>query len=621
MQPQFRRVGALSHPIRFDRHFGATMLIPRLIAASILSIFASAHAQSLAPFSGATPVEVPEWVTRDEAGNCQLIPGTNQFTCRYFSGANASDITVLDGAANRPGLQMKRSGARFFGFPRNTPGTVEMRRFMFCSVSLDCSRPADTIYSHFIQPEKVYNDAGQLVDNPNFVYFRATAQSRYIEDQGYNGFNVVLPTRARIGNKIFQFCPTGTQEIRKWYNDAFRRSQTTVGYKNDGNWRFTQSFVWRDSALPRGYETSYDDELFCGPSIAKALWSNSARPADRQVFADGARGSFVTRTDLATATRNNYSVLEPTWTGTFDQSRNAYWTPSLTDQRIVRITNATTNNLIDSSYLGRILTNQVDQRSGSVLQFHTAAQGNRVWFLNRAQPTDSTPTIFIGAQGDGTALIEATVAGRVENDVLFRVLAVNNFTGARVEAWDLRTGTRIVNYPLNVRITTAANSNWYRPEISYNPNSNRLYVNAVEFGKLYYVDLDNGDAREILLPVEAFKPRDIEIDSARNVAYLAMRASSASGNAIDDVDNANSKLYELSLSTNSVGRAAALGRGAWQIALGQVNGVTQVFVTNAADGAGTTEDSVSQISVLNLTQVRKLPLPNQPTGVVVELLD
>jgi hypothetical protein len=591
-----------------------------IIAASFLSVFGFAHAQSLAPFSGASPVEVPEWVTRDEAGNCQLIPGTNQFTCRYFSGANQTDITVLDNAANRPGLQMKRTGARFFGFPRNTPGTVEMRRFMFCSVSLDCSRP-DTIYSHVIQPEKVYNDAGQLIDNPNFAFFRAAAQARYLEDQGYNGFNVVLPIRARLGNKLFQFCPTGTQEIRKWYNDAFRRSQTTPGYKNDGNWRFTNSFTWRDSPMPRGYETSYDDELFCGPSIAKALWVNSASPVDVQNFTDGRRGTFISRTDLATAARNNYTVLEPTWVGTFDQSRNTYWAPSLIDQRVNRITNTTTNNLIDSTYVGRLLSSSVDQRTGSVLQFHTAAQGNRVWFLNRVQPVDTTPTIFIGAQGDGTAFVEATVAGRVENDVLFRVLAVNNFSAARVEAWDLRTGVRLVNYPLNTSITTAAIANWYRPEISYHPNTNRLYVNSVEFGRLYYVDLDNGDAREILLPNESFKPRDIEIDSARNVAYVAMRASSLGGNAADDVGFTNGKLYELNLSTNAISRAVGVGIGPWQIALGQVSGVTQVFVTNAADGAGTTEDSVSQVTVSNFTQTRKLRLPNQPTGISVELQD
>ena len=212
-------------------------MIRSLTISACISVFTVnlAIAQTLPAWANVLPLEVPEWKTSDEAGNCQSVPGTSQISCRYFSGANPEDIAILDGAANRPGLQLKRTGARFFGFPRGTPGTVEMRRFMFCSVSLDCALPAQTIYSHFIQPEKVYNDSGVLVDNPNFVTFRSPANARYIVDQGYNGFNIVLPIRTTIGGKTFQFCPSGTQAIRKWYNGAFQRSQTTSGYKNDGN--------------------------------------------------------------------------------------------------------------------------------------------------------------------------------------------------------------------------------------------------------------------------------------------------------------------------------------------------------------------------------------------------
>ena len=355
----------------------------------------SVSAQTLPAWANVLPVEVPEWKTSDEAGNCQNIPGTTQVSCRYFSGANPEDIAILDGAANRPGLQLKRTGARFFGFPRGTPGTVEMRRFMFCSVSLDCSLPAQTIYSHFIQPEKVFNDSGVLVDNPNFVTFRSPANARYIVDQGYNGFNIVLPIRTSIGGKVFQFCPSGTQAIRKWYNGAFQRSQTTSGYKNDGNWRFVNSFSWRDAALPRGYETSYDDELFCGPAQAKALWINNDTPSDAANFSDGTRrGSYVSRIELATAVRSNFVTVQPSRSSSFDQSRNLYWAPAENNRLTVQIgaTTGTASNL-DANFVSGRIASLSDERSGNVLQVESYASLNGAWVLSRATPSDSTPGV------------------------------------------------------------------------------------------------------------------------------------------------------------------------------------------------------------------------------------
>jgi hypothetical protein len=499
---------------------------------------------------------------------------------------------------------------------------------MFCSVSLDCSRPAETIYSHFIQPEKVLNSSGVLVDNPAFVYFRAPEQARFIVDQGYNGFNIVLPIRTRIGSKDFQFCPTGTQAIRKWYNNAFNRSQTTPGYKNDGNWRFTNSFSWRDAPPLRGYESAYDDEMFCGPAQAKAIWVNNDLPNDRQQQADGlVRGSFVSRFEISTGARASYNTIDVSRSASFDQSRKMYFAPGEDFRRTLQI-NALTNaiNPIDANFSGNRIASLVDERTGHVLQLDTYLSGNRVWVLNRLQPVDATPQLFIAPFTPSISLdnrfIEAAVAGRIENDVFFRVLAVNQFSAARVEAWDLRTGNRIVSYPLNVQVAVDAEPDSFRPEISYNPSSNRLYVTSVVAGRLFYVDLDNGDAREIVLPNINFGVRDIEVDSARNVAYLAFRATAGGRLAANDVSNARSRIYELNLATNSLARQVDVGIAAWQMALVPVNNILNIFVTNAADGAENNgDDSVSQVSVLNFTQVRKLTTLNQPVAINVQLLD
>ena len=587
----------------------------------------SVSAQTLPAWSNVVPVEVPEWKTSDEAGNCQSIPGTSQVSCRYFAGANPEDIALLDGAANRPGLQLKRTGARFFGFPRGTPGTVEMRRFMFCSVSLDCSLPAQTIYSHFIQPEKVLNDSGVLIDNPNFVTFRSPANSRYIVDQGYNGFNIVLPIRTSIGGKTFQFCPSGTQAIRKWYNGAFQRSQTTPGYKNDGNWRFINSFSWRDSTLPRGYETSYDDELFCGPAQAKALWINNDTPADAANFSDGTRrGSYVSRIELSTAVRSNFVTVQPTRSSSFDQSRNLFWAPAENNRLTVQVgaTSGTVSNL-DANFVSDRIASLSDERSGNVLQLDTYLRGNRAWILSRATPSDSTPGVLIAPFTNNVSLVnretEAALAGRIENDVFFRVLAVNNFTAARVEAWDIRTGLRLTSFALAARLSDAAEPNSYRPEISYSPARNTLYIVSAVYGRLLAVNMATGTAREIFLPSGAFGVRDIEIDSARDTAYLTMRATAFGVLAANDVVAAG-RLYELNLASNVVTRQVTVGIGPWQMAMAPVSGFMHVFLTNSADEPNNDNaDSVSQINVNTFQTVRKLPTLNQPTAISMQLLD
>ena len=599
-------------------------MIRSLTISACVSMLAvnSAVAQNSPVWANVVPVEVPEWKTSDEAGNCQSIPGTPQVSCRYFSGAVASDIALLDGAANRPGLQLKRTGARFFGFPRGTPGTVEMRRFMFCSVSLDCSLPAQTIYSHFIQPEKVYSNSGVLVDNPNFVGFRSPANARYIVDQGYNGFNIVLPIRTNIGGKTFQFCPSGTQAIRKWYNGAFQRSQTTSGYKNDGNWRFTNSFSWRDSALPRGYETSYDDEMFCGPAQAKALWVNNDTPGSSR---------YVSRFELTTAARTDFVTALPSRSSSFDQSRNLYWAPAwapegapASNNRLtvqIGATSGTVSN-IDANYVSDRIAALSDERSGNILQLDSYASLNGAWILNRAAPSDSTPGIFI-ARTQGTT--DAVIAGRIENDVFFRVLAVNyqSANTARVEAWDLRTGLRLASFPLNASLVSNVGiaPNSLRPEISYSPARNTLYIVSVQFGRLLSVDMGTGTAREILLPTASFGVRDVEVDSARDVAYLTMRATSFGVLAANDVLAAG-KLYELNLANNVVTRQVSVGIGPWQMAMAPVSGYMNVFLTNSADEPNNdSADSLSQINVNTFQTVRKLPTLNQPTAISVQLLD
>ena len=587
-------------------------------------------AQQIPPqpaWAGATPVEVPEWGTSDEQGNCQSVPGTTQVSCRYFSGAQQVDIDLLDGAANRPGLQMKRTGMRFYGFPRGTPGTVEMRRFMFCSVSLDCSQPAATIYSHFIQPEQVYNDAGELIANPNFAQYRSPAVASYIVDQGYNGFNVVLPIRRKIGDKSFQFCPSGTQEIRKWYNAAFQRSVSTPGYKNDGNWRFTSNFSWRDDVLPRGYESSYDDELFCGPAQAKSVWVNNAGPADLRLQNGEIHGSYVSRFDLATGARSDFSTPELiTRSGSFDQSRNVYWAAGQSIRSTLRIQGD--NNLIthiDANFPSNRVTVLNDERSGNLLQLDTFAHSNRAWILDHRQPINANPELFMPPSTDtfsaSGVLQTATLGGRIEGDVFFRLASDGGFFDSRVEAWDLRTKTRLDVYRLVAQLTVATGPTNLMPEISYSALRNTAYVVAPHTGRLFAVDFSERRRSEIRFPEINYRICDIEIDNARDTAYLLLRATLPGVFSSQDSKTVRSLVYELNLENLAVTRQVEIGIGGWQLAMAPIDGYMHLFVSNHYDGGDSGNDSFSQISTKTFTEVRRLQTQNQPTSIQVQLAD
>jgi hypothetical protein len=216
---------------------------------------------------------------------------------------------------------------------------------------------------------------------------------------------------------------------------------------------------------------------------------------------------------------------------------------------------------------------------------------------------------------------EAALAGRIENDVFFRVLAVNNFSSARVEAWDLRTGLRLASFALAARLSDAAEPNSYRPEISYSPARNTLYIVSVQYGRLLTMDMATGTAREIFLPTTNLGVRDVEVDSARDVAYLTMRATAFGVLAPNDIVAAG-RLYELNLANNVVTRQVTVGLGPWQMAMAPVSGFMHVFLTNSADEPNNDNaDSVSQINVNTFQTVRKLPTLNQPTAISVQWLD
>ena len=329
---------------------------------------------------------------------------------------------------------------------------------------------------------------------------------------------------------------------------------------------------------------------------------------------------------MATGARTNFVTTQPTRSGSFDQSRNVYWAPAESPRFTLQV-KADSNSVanIDANFLSDRIGLLNDERTGNLMQMETYVRGNRTWVLNHRQPINANPGIFIqpftNTVSLNNRLVEAALAGRIEGDVFFRVLAENNFASSRVEAWDLRTNTKLVSYTMPVQLAQAAEPNSFRPEISYSPTRNTLYIVAVQAGRLYTLNMSSGSANEIVFPAAHFGVRDIEIDSARDAAYVVMRATSGGTNASND-SLGRSRVYELNLANLSVSRQVEIGVGGWQIAMAPVSGFMNLFITNAADGAGTNEnDSLSQVTTSNFTQVRKLTTLNQPTSIQVQLLD
>ena len=619
--------------------------VASLIASNVLVCASTASIAQ--PWAGVASVTGVEFGTKDEAGNCQVLRN-GQTSCRYYMTGKTSEINDLDGFAARPGLQLKRTGETIQGFPPGTPGTVTMRKLMFClGGTINPSAPnvpeqsgavrcytENTVYSHVITPEKARQNGTSdvLVDNPTLSYFTAPQWTGYVEDQGDVGLAFVLPYKQMIAGREYAFCPTGTRDVRKWYNNAFARSSASASVINDGNWRFSNNFAWRDpsangtSSLPKGYESSIDDELLCGPAEVSKAWLNNGYPTDL-VYENGveARAKFVSRiilglTPTTANVREDIVSQEPNRQNWFDNSRNIFYTPGFNPVWIVTAKNANapaTNAVASIIETASGLGVYVHERNGRVYQLGTFFDFNRVTVSPTNQASVPNPKV-LAQSVTNNRLVEANVAGHIEGDLFFRVLATNSWTSGRVEVYDLRlgeVGMKIAEYVIPFQLALAGSVDAFRPELSYDSRRNELYILNVQHGKLFALNFASGNTREVMVANQnGDSLTDVVIDTAHDVLLvLAIPTANNSANA----DNRNSfagagRLLEQSLVSGAL-RQISTDAFPWAIALGNVSGLSTAFVSCQVTR------KLVEIDLQTLTRRRETTTEQQPMTIVLEL--
>jgi hypothetical protein len=221
----------------------------------------------------------------------------------------------------------------------------------------------------------------------------------------------------------------------------------------------------------------------------------------------------------------------------------------------------------------------------------------------------------------------------IAGDLLFRVVGTNNYNTGKIYMYDARTGIQNLvektadgqtwyepfSIDLPFKVGQGSESAAFRPELSFNPFEKMLYLVAPQSGKLYRISIESGIFSEIPIPQGngvSYGASDVEVDTRKNVLYVVARGFAGAWN---DSASVNGKIFEFPLGSAAALRSVRVGVNPWQIAVGLVGGVTNLFVTNNADSFDQT-DTVSRVETVSFTEVLpRFVTLEQPTGIVVQL--
>lgn len=348
------------------------------------------------------------------------------------------------------------------------------------------------------------------------------------------------------------------------------------------------------------------------PAEVKAVWVTNNNPADsvydpvrREVF-----GSFISAFDLATGIRRDIVTQEVQRRVEFNQSEETAITPAGGYATMFAKSGATP---VATDPMSRIAAVPYEP-TGKVVHMGGGSSAAKMWLFN--SKTGVSDFSFFGTdlpQGEGN--LQILVAGKV----LFRVVGVNNFTTSRVYLYSMESGAKLSQFDLPFKVGQGSEAFAFRPELSFSPAENMLYVVAPESGKLYRVDVSSGAFTEIPIPqagTGTFGASDVEVDTSKDVIYVTARGFAGAwlGSA-----SVNGKVFEFPCGSLVPTRSIGVGVAPWQLAVGKVDGANTLFITNNADSAGPT-DTISRVETTNFTEVlpRQVTL-EQPTGIAVQL--
>lgn len=348
------------------------------------------------------------------------------------------------------------------------------------------------------------------------------------------------------------------------------------------------------------------------PAEVKAVWVTNNNPAD-SVY-DPVRldrfGSYISSFDLASGTRRDIWTKKIQRRVEFNQSKEMAITPAGGYATIFTKSEAIP---VATDPLTRIAAVPYEL-TGKVVHMGGGLEASKLWLFN--PKTDASDFSFFGAdlpQGEGN--LQILVAGKV----LFRVVGVNNFTTSRVYLYSMESGAKLSQFDLPFKVGQGSESAAFRPELSFSPAENMLYIVAPESGKLYRVDVSSGTFTEIPIPqagTGTFGASDVEVDTSKDVVYVTARGFAGAwlGSA-----SVNGKVFEFPCGSLVPMRSVEVGGTPWQLAVGKVDGVNTLFITNSADNPGPT-DTISRVETTSFTEVlpRQVTL-EQPTGIAVQL--
>lgn len=348
------------------------------------------------------------------------------------------------------------------------------------------------------------------------------------------------------------------------------------------------------------------------PAEVKSVWVTNNNPADR-VYDTELRdyfGSYISWFDAVSGQPNHVRTQQAQRRIEFDQSQGAAFTPAgafATLQVKSLVTPVATEQM------GRIAAVPYEPK-GKVVHMGGAFHMTKMWLYD--QRTQVSDFMFFGQdlpQGEGN--LQILIAGKV----LFRVVGTNNFSTTRVYLYNMDSGAKLSQFDLPFKTGRESDTTAFRPELSYSPEENALYLVVTEFGTLYRVDVGSGAYTQIQIPQGtsgSYGVSDVEVDTARRVVYVSALGYAGAWYASAST---NGKVFEFPFGAVQPSRSLEIGMGPWQMAVGVLDGVKTIFVTNSYQ---TVElpGSISRVNVESFTEtLPRITTLGQPTGIALQL--
>lgn len=365
-----------------------------------------------------------------------------------------------------------------------------------------------------------------------------------------------------------------------------------------------------EALAPNAFTSEYG---WAAPAEVKSVWVTNNNPTDRTY--DSVRqdyfGSYISWFDAVSGQANHLWTQGAQRRIEFDQSQVAAFTPARSSATLQVKAGVVTP--VATEQMSRIAAVPYEPK-GKVVHMGGALQSSKIWLYDqRTQTSDFT---FFGqdlSQEEGN--LQILIAGKV----LFRVVGVNSFTTTKVYLYNMDSGARISQFDLPFKTGRASDTTAFRPELSYSPEENALYLVVTEFGTLYRVDVGSGAYTQIQIPQGTsgtYGASDVEVDIARRVVYVSTLGfagvwyTSAS---------TNGKVFEFPFGASQPSRSIEIGMGPWQLAVGVLDGVKTIFVTNNYQTAEL-PGSISRVNVESFTEtLPRIPTLGQPTGIILEM--